>query len=239
MAASGNDEGPSRDHGHGPLPTLLLVLTILTGVVDAVSYLSLGHVFVANMTGNVVFLGFALAGALDVAPIPSITAMLAFVIGAVAGGRLAYALAGHRARIFFAATSIKFCFMLAAAVLAATVAIAGPVQLCLIALLATSMGLQNAAVRKINVPDLTTTVLTMTLTGIGADSGFAGGNNPRLARRLASILAMALGAFAGGFVELRVSLWAALALAAALAGGAAAVSYRWSRERPAWAVPVA
>ena len=36
---------------------------MLVGVVDAVSILSLGRVFVANMTGNVVFVGFALAGA--------------------------------------------------------------------------------------------------------------------------------------------------------------------------------
>ena len=48
---------------HGPLPPLLLGLTLVTGLVDAFSYLVLGHVFVANMTGNVVFLGFALVGA--------------------------------------------------------------------------------------------------------------------------------------------------------------------------------
>jgi hypothetical protein len=54
---------PPRGERHGPLPPLLLTLTVVTGLVDAVSYLGLGHVFVANMTGNVVFLGFALAGA--------------------------------------------------------------------------------------------------------------------------------------------------------------------------------
>ncbi|GAA4955443.1 hypothetical protein GCM10023238_22610 [Streptomyces heliomycini] len=41
----------------------MLVLTVVTGLIDAVSYMALGRVFVANMTGNVVFLGFALAGA--------------------------------------------------------------------------------------------------------------------------------------------------------------------------------
>ena len=51
------------DPKHGPLPALLLGLTVVTGLVDAVSVLSLGRVFVANMTGNVVFVGFALAGA--------------------------------------------------------------------------------------------------------------------------------------------------------------------------------
>ena len=51
--------GNGRD---GPLPPLLLALTLVTGLVDAASYVNLGHVFVANMTGNVVFLGFAIAG---------------------------------------------------------------------------------------------------------------------------------------------------------------------------------
>ena len=47
----------------GPLPPLFIAMTLVTGLVDAFSYLVLGHVFVANMTGNLVFLGFAVAGA--------------------------------------------------------------------------------------------------------------------------------------------------------------------------------
>lgn len=54
---------PEKHSKQGPLPPLLLALTLVTGLVDAFSYLILGHVFVANMTGNVVLLGFALAGA--------------------------------------------------------------------------------------------------------------------------------------------------------------------------------
>jgi hypothetical protein len=42
------------DRSHDPLPVLLVCMTVVTGLVDAFSYLSLGHVFVANMTGNVV-----------------------------------------------------------------------------------------------------------------------------------------------------------------------------------------
>ena len=51
---------PPRDGPHGLLPPLLLGMTVVTGLVDAFSYLTLGHVFVANMTGNVVFLAFGL-----------------------------------------------------------------------------------------------------------------------------------------------------------------------------------
>jgi uncharacterized membrane protein YoaK (UPF0700 family) len=54
---------PNASAREDGLPPLLIVLTIVTGVVDALAYLRLGHVFVANMTGNVVFLGFAAAGA--------------------------------------------------------------------------------------------------------------------------------------------------------------------------------
>ena len=62
-----------RDPRHGPLPPLLVLLTVITGLVDAVSYLALGHVFVANMTGNVVFLGFAVVDAEDFSVPASLT----------------------------------------------------------------------------------------------------------------------------------------------------------------------
>ena len=74
---------------HGPLPALLIVLTLLTGVVDGVSYVGLGHVFVANMTGNVVFVGFALAGAHGLSAAASLISLGAFVLGAIFGGRIA------------------------------------------------------------------------------------------------------------------------------------------------------
>jgi hypothetical protein len=56
------------DPRHGPLPALLLCLTAVTGLVDAVSLLQLGRVFVANMTGNIVFTGFAIVGAAGILP---------------------------------------------------------------------------------------------------------------------------------------------------------------------------
>src|SRR3954467_12690809 len=70
------------------LPILLLALTVVTGLVDAVSYLGLGRVFVANMTGNVVFLGFASGGAKGFAIAASLIAIVAFMLGAAIAGRL-------------------------------------------------------------------------------------------------------------------------------------------------------
>jgi uncharacterized membrane protein YoaK (UPF0700 family) len=78
----------TQDARHGPLPLLLFALTVVTGLVDAVSYLKLGHVFVANMTGNVVLLGFAAAGDPDFSVAVSLFAMGSFLLGALAGGRL-------------------------------------------------------------------------------------------------------------------------------------------------------
>ncbi len=66
-----------------------------------------------------------------------------------------------------------------------------------VGVLAVAMGMQNAIVRKLGIADVTTTVLTMTITGIAADSGLAGGNNPRWRRRLTAIFVMTIGAAAG------------------------------------------
>jgi len=92
---------------NGPLVPLLVAITFVTGLVDAFSYLVLGHVFVANMTGNVVFLGFALAGAPDFSIADSVVALVAFGLGAFAGGRLATRLKHHRGRHLSTATSIQ------------------------------------------------------------------------------------------------------------------------------------
>src|ERR1700743_1904659 len=74
----------------------LLTLTVVTGLVDAVSYLRLGHVFVANMTGNVVFLGFGVDHGSGPSAVASGVALAGFALGALAGGRVAHAMADRR-----------------------------------------------------------------------------------------------------------------------------------------------
>src|SRR5207237_7974928 len=76
-------------------PAILLAMTAVTGVVDAVSFLAMGHVFTANMTGNIVFLGFALAGAAGLSVSRSSVALIAFLAGAVCGGRMALDVSVH------------------------------------------------------------------------------------------------------------------------------------------------
>src|SRR6476620_8967065 len=142
--------------GQGPLRMLLLGLTVATGLVDAFSYLSLGHVFVANMTGNVVFLGFGLAGVGGIAIDASLVAVLAFSLGAFAGGRWALRRVPHRGRLLSAATATQAALVAGAAVVAQTAGVRGSAaRLTLIGLLAVAMGGQNAVARRLAVPDLT------------------------------------------------------------------------------------
>ncbi|MER6537923.1 YoaK family protein [Streptomyces sp900105755] len=220
----------TRDHG--PLPGLLLALTVGTGLVDAVSYLALGHVFVANMTGNVVFFGFAVAGAGGISWSAALLALGCFGAGAFAGGRLGGTRRTHRGRLLAYTCGIQ-CVLVA--VTAALAAFADPArrgtQLAMIALLALPMGAQNSVVRRLAVPDLTTTVLTLTVAGLFADRT---PNEVRL-RRVASILSMLAGALAGGLLlrhgQVAAPLWAAAAVLGVCAVSADRLRRRDTAER--------
>jgi uncharacterized membrane protein YoaK (UPF0700 family) len=200
-----------------PLTRALLVLTFTTGVIDAASYLGLGHVFTANMTGNIVLLGFGIAGGSGLPVISPMVSLAAFLIGAALGGRMAGGLPA-RALHFSRSMLIEIAVVLLAAVLALVVDIT-PNRLSgdlVIALLAFGMGVRNATVRRMKVADLTTTVLTMTLTGLAADSPLGGGDGGGSGRRTAAVLAMLVGAVAGALL-LKVHLALVLGLAGLLA----------------------
>jgi uncharacterized membrane protein YoaK (UPF0700 family) len=217
----------------------MLTLTVVTGLVDAVSYLALGHVFVANMTGNVVFLGFALVGAANLSALASVVALAAFLIGALAGGRLGTRFATHRGKLLKTATAVQ-TVLVAVTVAAAAVTdgrVTTGVQYTLIVFLGLGMGLQNAVARRLGVPDLTTTVLTLTLTGLAADSTPAGGEAPRPGRRILSVLAMFLGAFVGAQLVLHGHLVLTLSLALLLLAVTSVTTHRLSAADPAWTRP--
>ena len=226
----------TQDARHGPLPLLLIVLTVVTGLVDAVSYLELGHVFVANMTGNVVLLGFAAAGVSEFSVAGSLVAIGSFLLGALAAGRLASSTGRHRGQFLALSTYAQVSAVGAAFVVSlASFDVSGGIPAhVLVVLLAFAMGLQNATARRLGVPDLTTTVLTQTVTGIAADSHFAGGANPNIGRRLVTIAAMFIGASLGAVLIFHVSVSAALAVAVALLLINAMAGYRLSSSTAAW-----
>jgi uncharacterized membrane protein YoaK (UPF0700 family) len=195
------------------LRVTLVVLTALTGMIDAVSYLGLGHVFTANMTGNVVLLGFALVGAGQISVLAALLSLAAFLVGATAGGRLARLResTGHR----WVVTALSLETALVAAAAAATLPVPAS-RYVVVVLLALAMGVRNATVRRLGIPDLTTTVLTLTLTGLAADTQLPGAEpGATLARRLSAVGAMLLGAVLGALL-LRGGLAVSLSAAAIL-----------------------
>jgi uncharacterized membrane protein YoaK (UPF0700 family) len=205
-----------------PVVGALLALTFATGIIDIASVLGPGRVFCANMTGNVFLLGVAVTGA---GPSPLAMGLLAlggFVIGATIGGRLTKSADLADARRGFGVEIAQMG-------LAGTAAFGGAPIGVVIFFLGAAMGTRNAVVRKLAVPDLTTTVLTLTVTGLAADSSLAGGTNPRWTRRLLSILAL-FGGGAVGALVLRAGLpWV---IAVALAVDVAAVTVLTSRPAP-------
>ncbi|MFJ8444055.1 YoaK family protein [Kitasatospora griseola] len=201
-----------------PLALALFGLTAVSGLIDAVSYLGLSHVFAANMTGNVVVIGFALAGAPGFSVLGSLTSLAAFLFGAALAGCLTL----HRLRPALAAETVLH---LVAAAVAFAFGTGGALQYGVIALLAVAMGLRNATVRSLGVPDLTTTVLTMTLTGLAADTRLSGRHSPHQRRRVLAALTMIAGTVPGALLVLHGHLPWALVLAAALTA-ATAVLYR-------------
>jgi uncharacterized membrane protein YoaK (UPF0700 family) len=211
-------------------------MTVVTGLVDAFSYLVLGHVFVANMTGNVVFLGFAVAGAQGFSIPASLTALVSFAVGSVVGGRIVARYGHHRGRHLAAAMAAES--VLLGTSVALTLWSSNTPQhafrYALIVVLSLATGVQNASIRKLAVPDLTTTVLTMTVTGIGADSALGGGKGSKSGRRFVAIAAMFVGALLGALLVLHTRIVLPLAIAFVVIAFVALASYQAGKADPPW-----
>jgi uncharacterized membrane protein YoaK (UPF0700 family) len=216
-----------------PIRWSLLGLTAVTGVVDAVSFLGLGHIFTANMTGNIVFLGFAIGGGTGVSVARSLTALSAFACGGICGGRINTRDLTPARSLLTAMCFESLLLLFAVASTAPSEFNASSVAYFVIVSTALAMGLRNAVVRKLGVPDLTTTVLTLTITGLAADSRLAGGKGGRSGRRMLSITAMCMGATGGAVMLGRFGLAAALGVAALSVAGLSLFLYSSLRHSSA------
>ncbi|GAB3460527.1 YoaK family protein [Kineococcus endophyticus] len=211
---------------------LMLVLTFSTGIVDAVGYLGLDRVFTANMTGNVVILGMALTGSEDLPIVGPVLALLGFLAGAAVVGRvLRKAATGWT-------TASTWVFVVVGVVLAglgvATSLMVGlpvepgttppPAALAVTTVLGIAMGGQAAAARRLAVKDVTTVVVTSTLTGLAADSRMAGGTGDGWRRRLGAVVLILAGAAAGAAL-LRWHIGAGLGVAALISLVAAVLGH--------------
>ncbi|MCL8010234.1 YoaK family protein [Streptomyces sp. AS02] len=201
-----------------PLPKVLIALTAVTGIVDAVAFLGLGQVFTAFMTGNILFLGFAAAGGEGLAPMGSLTALAGFVTGAVAGSRLGVAEAARPRRWLLASAAIASVLLVAAALAAIGLeTVRGglvPRHYAVIALTALAMGVRSATMWRLGAI-LNTTLVTGTLVTWIRRSTVGGGTPDAFqSYRVAALVAVFAGAAAGTLL-LRAGLTAALLVAAA------------------------
>jgi uncharacterized membrane protein YoaK (UPF0700 family) len=202
----------------------LLLLTFATGLVDAISVLVLGHVFVANMTGNVIFLGFWFVPHSGVDMTAAVVAFISFLIGTVIGGRFARHLDYEVRRWLTAALGTEVLLLTVLAVLsgAGVLSYHDNGKLILIAGLAVTFGAQNAAARQFGVQELSTTVLTSTIVGIGVDSRLAGGTGEREKLRYTVVVTMLAGAAVGATMS-RFMVAPVIGLAAAVVATSLAI----------------
>lgn len=212
----------------------LLLLTTATGAIDAVSYLGLDRVFTGNMTGNVLFLGFALVGVPGIPFLNNAVALVGFVIGSMVSGRIVGR--GHRTGSL--PTGSIVVLVLGGAILLAATATAAlvpslpePVLLAVTAALAFAMGGQVSAVKPVGNSDITTIVVTNTIANLARDSRLGGGTGQRWGQRLLAVLAMGVGAAIGAVLVLRISTPAALIASTVVYAVAAVLMIVAARER--------
>ncbi len=208
---------------------LMLALTFGTGVIDAVGFLGLDQVFTGNMTGNVVILGMGIAGAEDLPILGPFVALVGFLAGATIGGRALRRAPGHwtgRVTVLFGVVSIA---LLSAAIVLLTVEVAQGTTTAygVTTTLGAAMGLQAATARYVAVREITTVVVTSTLTGLAADSVLGAGKPGSSGRRVLAVLLITAGAATGALL-LQVHIGLGVLLAAGICAGVAALG-AWRR----------
>jgi uncharacterized membrane protein YoaK (UPF0700 family) len=197
-----------------PLMVGVGTITSICGILDAATFLGLGHVFAETMNGNIVLLAFTVGtrgvpGLTSLLPgnlWPYVVALACFAAGAVVGGRLVRREGEAGRRLGF----VSDAGLIGMAVVAVALTHPGPTgnaRYLVIGLLAVAMGIQNILIRRWGIPDLATNVMTKTVAYLVADSPLGGGDNPHAARRGVSILIFAIGATVGAFLTRYGVLW--------------------------------
>ncbi len=226
------------DERDGPLPAMLLALTVLAGVVDATSILRLGHVFVATITGNLVFAGLAVAGARGFGLSTPALAIGGFAVGVLIGAQACQAARSHRGRAVRNVLAVKAT--LATAVTLAAVITGGRfavgVRDTVLVVLAASMGAQLALIRYLKVPDLLTAVLTLSITGALSERGH-GWNDPVMLRRGLALVAFVVGVVSGALLIRFVTLAAATSFALGIIVVVGAAAHLVSHDSASWSTP--
>jgi uncharacterized membrane protein YoaK (UPF0700 family) len=179
--------------------TALLLLTLATGLADSISILVLGHVFVANMTGNVIFLGFWLAPKTNIDLTAVVVALPTFVCTTIVSGRLSRHFGARTRPWITTVLASEIVLLVTLSILAGTGVLHyhDDTKLIMIGLLAVTFGLQHSSARQFGIQELSTTVLTSTIVSLGLDSHLAGGTGAREKLRFSVVFTMCAGAFLG------------------------------------------
>src|ERR1700761_4091769 len=150
------------------------------------------------MTGNVVFMAFALAGVHGQSFVPSVIALLSALVGAALAGHMDRRLVWKRRNIWLSAAFAIEAIAVTLALCVLCFSRGQPIQTSavqtIIFLTGFGIGVRNGTVRRLAVPDLNTTVLTLTVAGLAFDSVIAGGDGIRWQRKAGSIVMMFAGA---------------------------------------------
>lgn len=198
-----------------------IILTFVTGIVDAVGFLALDRVFTGNMTGNIVILGMGVAGADDLPVLGPAIALAAFTAAAFIAGlalrkpRAANPPGWHdRVTVLLIVGAV----VLGALTLAAVVVGNHPdpvVAIVMAAATAAVMGSQAVVARAVAVADMTTVVVTSTLASLAGETWTRGGKGVVFNRRLGAIVVIFAGALVGALL-LKVHIAVPFGLAAVL-----------------------
>jgi len=216
---------------------LLDGLTFSSGAIDSISFLGLGKVFTAFMTGNVAFLGMGIAGN----PAPRVVSVLASMVAFALGIYLATRISGEQKSgvIWSPRTTFTLGVSLLAHLCFTAIwfansgrpgASAFPI---LLAVWALAMGLQSGAVRKLHVEGIFTTAATGTLMVLAAD--LVNWRLTRDERRRARgvLISLCIGATAGAYLLFHAPIFAPVLPLVVTAGVVlTAASVHWSSDAP-------
>jgi uncharacterized membrane protein YoaK (UPF0700 family) len=177
---------------------LLLCLTFVAGMVDAISFLGLGGVFTANMTGNIVLLGLAAGRASGSGVLRSAVSLIAFVTGVFAASRMTGRVRTARSWPAGFRTALGVEVVAQSAFLVGWLACSGrpgtALGAVLVGILALAMGIQSGAVGALGFGGISTTYMTGTMTGLLGELATSTGSRQDRARRTLVVAALPVGA---------------------------------------------
>lgn len=206
--------------------TATVILTFVTGVVDAVGFLALDRVFTGNMTGNIVILGMGVAGADDLPVLGPAIALAAFTAAAFVAGLVLRAGAKgwqHRITVLLTLGAVTLATLTVVAVIVGDHSGAA-VQIVMAAATAAVMGSQAMVARAVAVADMTTVVVTSTLASLAGETWTRRGGGVLFNRRFGAIAMIFAGAVVGALL-LRWHIAVPFALSAALTAAVAVLGH--------------